>query len=771
MEIKQDWPLQKFNTFGIDIDCAYYAEVSQKEELRQLFSDERWARMPKLWLGGGSNTLFVGNFPGLVLRLTNTGMELVREDTISVVLRVGAGEVWRKVVKKTVQHGWWGIENLTDIPGSAGGATVQNMGAYGVELKDVVESVEVFDTETLQFYEIPRAECDYAYRKSRFKNQHRLIVWATNIRLGKLARPILEYEGLARMLPVGEETSQAAIAQAIASLRKQKLPDLKQLGSVGSFFTNPVITESRFMELRAAYPGMPGHKTGEGYKLSAAWLIEQCGWKGHREGDAGVYEKQALVLVNHGSATGEEIWDLAKRIQANVWKKFNVEIHPEVCLVNGKEEDEAKRYEEVLDIMFHSLPMFQRIGAAAYKPDLKNIEQMMENLHHPYRRFKTIHVAGTNGKGSCSHLIASVLQAAGYKTGLYTSPHLKDFRERIRVNGKKIPKNAVVGFYEQNKEMFARIKASFFEMTVAMAFDHFAREQVDVAVIETGMGGRLDSTNVITPRLSLITNISFDHMQFLGDTLPKIATEKAGIIKEKVPVVISESQLTVLPVFNRVAKEKNAPILFADSVFSLQNVQNDAQSFRFDVLKYGQPYLGNVSCDLAGDTYETKNLVGVFAALDLLRREFTISEDAIRTGIAHAARNTGLAGRWQKIGDRPLAYCDTGHNEAGIRLVLQQIAKIAYKRLHIVWGMVKDKDRGTILSLLPVSATYYFCQAPQERALPVKELQEEAQRYGLTGKAYASVGQALEKARKQAGKDDLIYVGGSTFVVAEICEE
>ncbi|MCM1554420.1 MAG: bifunctional folylpolyglutamate synthase/dihydrofolate synthase [Bacteroides sp.] len=420
--------------------------------------------------------------------------------------------------------------------------------------------------------------------------------------------------------------------------------------------------------------------------------------------------------------------------------------------------------------MYHSLPMFQRIGAAAYKPNLKNTEQMMEALNHPYRRFKTIHVAGTNGKGSCSHLLASVFQAAGYKTGLYTSPHLRDFRERIRVNGQMISQNAVVDFYERNKEMFAKVKASFFEMTVAMAFDHFAQEQVDIAVIEVGMGGRLDSTNVITPRLSLITNISFDHMQFLGDTLPKIAAEKAGIIKEGVPVVVSESQLAVHPVFSRFAKEKNAPILFADTVFSLQNVRNEGLSFSFDVLKYGQPYLSGLSCDLAGDRYETKNLIGVFAALDILKQEFDLPESAIAHGIAHAAQDTGLMGRWQCLGKNPLVFCDTGHNEAGIRLVLQQISKIDYKRLHIVWGMVKDKDISTILGLLPVSAAYYFCKAPQERALPVKDLQEAAEKHGLHGKGYDSVPLALESARKQAGKDDLIYVGGSTFVVAEICE-
>lgn len=771
MEIKQNWPLQKFNTFGLDIDCAYYTEISRKDELQELIADGRFTDMPKFWLGGGSNTLFLGNFPGLVARLVNKGVEMVQEDTISVVLRVGAGEIWRDLVRKTIQQGLWGLENLTDIPGSVGGAVVQNMGAYGKEIADTVEKVEVFDTETRQFYEIPREECCYAYRSSRFKNQERLIVWSVALRLSKLAHPHVEYEGISRLLPDGKENDLVSISQAVAMLRREKLPDLKQLGCVGSFFTNPVVSESRFNELQVSYPKISAHKTSEGYKLSAAWLIDQCGWKGYREGDAGVYEKQALVLVNYGSATGEELWDLAMRIKDNVWQKFQVEINPEVCVVNGRDNEEEQRYKEILDIMYHSLPMFQRIGAAAYKPNLKNTEQMMEALGHPYRRFKTIHVAGTNGKGSCSHLLASVFQAAGYRTGLYTSPHLRDFRERIRINGQPIDKRAVVEFYERNKEMFSKTKASFFEMTVAMAFDHFAHEEVDIAIIEVGMGGRLDSTNVITPKLSLITNISFDHMQFLGDTLPKIAAEKAGIIKEGVPVVISESQLAVHPVFSRFAKEKNAPVLFADTVFSLQNIRNDGLSFSFDVFKYGHPYLKDLSCDLAGDRYETKNLIGVLAAIDILQQEFDLPQTAIRHGIAHAAKDTGLRGRWQCLGKNPLIYCDTGHNEAGIRLVLQQISKINYKRLHIVWGMVKDKDINTILELLPVSASYYFCQAPQERALPVKDLQETAERHGLNGKAYSSVPSALAAAKKQAGKDDLIYVGGSTFVVAEICEE
>lgn len=768
MEIKQHFSLKKHNTFGFDICCDHYAEVAQKEELLQIFSDEKWKKTPKFLLGGGSNTLFAGDFPGLVLHLVNDGIEVVNEDHRRVIWRVAAGATWHQVVSRSVQEGLWGIENLTDIPGSAGGAAVQNMGAYGVEVKDVLQSVEVFDTETLQFYRIPCEECDYAYRHSRFKNQQKLIVWSLDIALSKQAKPVLSYEGLSRIFSA--EVSQKALAQAISDLRKQKLPDLDQLGCVGSFFTNPLISETLYQELHASFPDMPAHKTEQGYKLSAAWLIEQCGWKGYRQGDAGVYEKQALVLVNHGNATGAEMLELAAQIQDRVREKFKVEISPEVCVVNGEEQALDLRYQEILDIMFHSLPMFQRIGAAAYKPDLKNIEQMMAHLHHPHRLFKNIHVAGTNGKGSSSHLLASVFQAAGYKTGLYTSPHLRDFRERIRINGEKISKRAVVDFYEQNQAMFAQTKASFFEMTVAMAFDFFAKEKVDIAVIEVGMGGRLDSTNVITPQLSLITNISPDHMQFLGDTLPKIAAEKAGIIKENIPVVISETQDEVRDVFLQKAQEKHAPICFADQIFSLQNIRNEAQVFRFDALKDGKPYLDNLSCDIAGDVYESKNLTGVLAALDLLQKEFDLPQAAIRQGLAHAAKRTGLMGRWQCLGANPRVYCDTGHNEAGIRLVLQQISKIAHRRLHIVWGMVKDKDISHILALLPTNASYYFCQAPQERALPTKDLQEAAAKFGLKGNTYASVPLALATAKKQAEKDDLIYVGGSTFVVAEICE-
>lgn len=769
MEIRQDWPLQKYNTFGVDVDCDFYAEAESKEDMLALLSDSRYAEMERFWLGGGSNTLFIGNFPGLVVRLCNKGMEMISEDAMRVELRVQAGEVWENFVSETVKRSWWGLENLSGIPGSVGGAAVQNMGAYGTEICEHIVRLEVFDTQNREFREMDVSQCEYSYRKSRFKGQDRYIVWSVVFRLEKLPRPELRYEALRRKIEAGGDFSQPAIVEAVLSMRKEKLPDYRQIGSVGSFFTNPVVSANEAERLQHSFPGIPMHPAGGGFKLSAAWLIEQCGWKGYREGDLGVYDRQPLVLVNYGLAQGEDVWDLACRIRESVHKKFWVDMEPEVCAVNGYARTEAKRYEEILQIMFHSLPMFQRIGAAAYKPDLSNTEKLMSALNHPYKRFKSIHVAGTNGKGSCSHLLASVLQSAGYKTGLYTSPHMRDFRERIRINGEMIPKEAVVEFYEAHEDLFRKVKASFFEMTVAMAFDYFARERVDIAVVEVGMGGRLDSTNVITPQLSLITNISLDHTQFLGDTLVKIADEKAGIIKPGVPVVISESQLQTRLVFERHAKEKQSRLLYADTVYSLDRVRSGDERMTFNILKYGSPYMTGMECDLGGDSYEDKNIVGVIAAIDVLRTNYDIPEAAIREGMATAARKTGLLGRWQCLSKNPSVYCDTGHNEAGIRLVIRQIAKMSYRSLHIVWGMVKDKDIDAVLRLLPQTATYYFCQARQERALPVSELCAKAESYGLKGKGYATVAEALAQARKQADPRDLIYVGGSTFVVAEIC--
>lgn len=767
MNIRENESLKSLHTMGCELASRYYAEVESKEDVLDLLADPKYRKLPKFWLGGGSNTLFIGDFPGLVIRLANKGIQTEADFKERTEIRVQAGENWSEFVRYTIDKAWWGVENLSGIPGSVGGAVVQNMGAYGQEIAEVIERVEVLDLNTMKFKEIPQEECGYAYRSSRFKGQGRWLVWSVVLSLGKRPAPCLEYKGLQEI--VGKNPTQEEIAQAVLRLRQEKLPDPAELGSVGSFFTNPVVPEAEFENLRRAYPEIPGHKVDRGVKLSAAWLIDRCGWKSYREGDAGVYSKQPLVLVNYGQASGEDIWDLAMRVKESVKKKFWVDIEPEVCLVNGEERMKEQRYEEVLDVMYHCLPMFHRIGAAAYKPDLSNTEKLMSALKEPYLRFKTIHVAGTNGKGSCSHMLASILQSAGYKTGLYTSPHLRDFRERIRVNGQMMPKEAVVEFYEEHEDLFKKVKASFFEMTVAMAFDYFAKERVDVAVIEVGMGGRLDSTNVITPQLSLITNISWDHMQFLGDTLAKIAEEKAGIIKPNVPVVISEAQSQTRLVFDRVAKEKHAPIQYASLIYTLHNLKNEGDRITFDVEKAGKPYLSGLSCDLTGDEYEGKNIVGVLCAVDVLRGKFSIPETALRQGLADVVSKTGLLGRWQCLGKEPFIYCDTGHNEAGIRLVLQQIAKIKYQRLHIVWGMVKDKDIDHILSLLPRSAVYYFCQAPQERALDVHKLKEEAGFHGLKGESYASVHEALDAAKANAGKEDLIYVGGSTFVVAEIC--
>lgn len=767
MEIRKGQSLQGYHTFGCAAKAAFYAEVRTKEEVLALLDMPEYRKMPVFWLGGGSNTLFVGDFPGLVVRLANKGWNVEKEDKERVEVRVQAGETWAGFVQTCLEQAWWGVENLSGIPGSVGGAVVQNMGAYGQEIADVVERVEVLDLTSMEFRELDQEDCHYAYRSSCFKGSKRWLVWSVILSLGKRPAPCLVYADLAACLP--PHPQQKEIAEAVLRIRKGKLPEPGDMGSAGSFFTNPVVPQSRFLDLQHAYPDIPGHEVPGGVKLSAAWLIDRCGWRRYREGDAGVYEKQPLVLVNHGQASGEEIWDLAGRIRNDVRERFNVELKPEICVVDGNGCKEDQRYEEVLDVMYHCLPMFHRIGAAAYKPDLSNTERLMTALKHPYRKFKSVHVAGTNGKGSCSHMLASIFQSAGYKTGLYTSPHLRDFRERIRINGQMISKEAVVEFYEEHEDLFRKIHASFFEMTVAMAFDYFAKERVDVAIIEVGMGGRLDSTNVITPVLSLITNISWDHMQFLGDTLAKIAEEKAGIIKPGIPVVISETDPQTSLVFNRKAKECEAPVVYADARFSMKGSRMEEGKWTFNLYKDGVPCLSNVSCDLLGDEYESKNVLGCMAAVDMLRRYFTLPDNAVREGFAEAAAKTGLKGRWQCLGTNPPMYCDTGHNEAGIRLVLKQIGKMKYQRLHIVWGMVKDKDIDHILELLPRSATYYFCQAPQERALDVKALYEKACLHGLKGRPYASVPEAVAAAKAAASKEDLIYVGGSTFVVAEIC--
>jgi len=430
-------------------------------------------------------------------------------------------------------------------------------------------------------------------------------------------------------------------------------------------------------------------------------------------------------------------------------------------------------YSETLEYLFTRLPMFQRTGPAAYKNNLDNTLKLDELYEHPHRAYRNIHVAGTNGKGSVSHMLAAVLQSAGYKTGLYTSPHLKDFRERIRVNGKMIAEQDVVDWvnrYRTNNEMW-KIEPSFFELTVALAFDYFRQQKVDVAILEVGLGGRLDSTNIIDPELSIITNIGLDHTNLLGDTIEKIAAEKAGIIKTKTPVVIGTTQSETTPVFMQKAKEQNAPIYFADSEYRVNyaTVGLDGKQ-HLHIEKNNVSILENLKLDLLG-TYQHKNLPAVLKSVDLLNEPgFEIPESAIRKGLKDVVGLTGLLGRWQVIGHNPMVICDTGHNEDGIRALVDQINNTAWKNLHIVFGTVGDKDPDRVHRLLPENASYYFVNANIERALSAKELQQKAQMFGLKGDAYHTVEEGLKSARQNAGVHDLIFVGGSTFVVAEILQ-
>jgi dihydrofolate synthase/folylpolyglutamate synthase len=419
-------------------------------------------------------------------------------------------------------------------------------------------------------------------------------------------------------------------------------------------------------------------------------------------------------------------------------------------------------YQGTLDYLYESLPMYQRIGAAAYKDDLTNTIALCKALDHPENKFKSIHIAGTNGKGSSSHMLAAILQSAGYKTGLYTSPHLKEFTERIKIDGVDVPHEFVVSFVERMKPVLEEVKPSFFETTVAMAFDYFAQQKVDVAVIEVGLGGRLDSTNVITPEVSLITNISWDHANLLGDTLQKIAGEKAGIIKPGVPVVISERQSEVENVFVEKASKEHSPIVFASDIYRVTTLNDGNFEAWADSRK--ETY----ELELKGD-YQQMNLAGVLATAGELRKKgFVILQRDVAEGLKSTVALTQLRGRWQKLGARPLIVCDTGHNEAGIREVLKQISKQKFKNLHIVWGMVSDKDPGRILTQLPKDARYYFCQAKIPRAMNANELQAAAKTYQLEGEVVHDVNAAIALARKNCTRDDMIFIGGSTFVVAEI---
>ncbi|AMS26905.1 dihydrofolate synthase [Bacteroidetes bacterium UKL13-3] len=425
-------------------------------------------------------------------------------------------------------------------------------------------------------------------------------------------------------------------------------------------------------------------------------------------------------------------------------------------------------YSETLDYLYSQLPMFTRIGIAAFKKDLTNTLTLCEALGNPQQQFKSIHIAGTNGKGSTSHMLASVLQEAGYKVGLYTSPHLKDFRERIRINGQMIPEQTVINFVISNKTMFDTIQPSFFEWTVALCFDYFAQQQVDIAIIETGLGGRLDSTNIITPILSVITNIGWDHMDMLGDTLPKIASEKAGIIKPNVPVVIGEYDPETAQVFIDKSLQENSPVLFSKDVITTLKFTHNNFFSTCDVTLNTQPWLDKLECDLPG-LYQQLNIATVLTAITELRKShLLINDSAIRKGISAVKKNTGLMGRWQILSEKPLTICDTGHNVNGITFVLNQLNQIEYNQLHIVLGMVKDKDISKVLSLLPKTAQYYFCNADIPRALSSDELHQQALAEGLNGNSYGSVKNAWLAAQQDATINDVIFIGGSTFVVAEV---
>jgi len=400
-------------------------------------------------------------------------------------------------------------------------------------------------------------------------------------------------------------------------------------------------------------------------------------------------------------------------------------------------------YQETLDYLFSKLPMYQRQGVAAYKVDIGNIVAASKYLGNPHTQFKSVHIAGTNGKGSTAHMLTSVLQEAGYKVGLYTSPHLKDFRERIKINGEKISENSVIKFVDQNKIAFENISMSFFEFTVAMAFDYFADQQVDIAIIETGLGGRLDSTNIINPELSIITNIGLDHTNLLGNTLEKIATEKGGIIKENTPIIIGRKQKETNTIFQNIAKEKNAHLM------------------------YSEPQQ-NYATDLKGE-YQKENINTTITAIEQLQEQgWSINSSNIEQGLLKIVANTQLLGRWQTLSEIPHIICDTGHNEDGIKQISKQLKNTKYEQLHFVFGTVNDKNLDSILSHLPKNACYYFCQADIARAMNAQELKNKGKVFNLNGDAFTSVKKALNNAKECANKDDLIFIGGSTFVVAEV---
>lgn len=422
-------------------------------------------------------------------------------------------------------------------------------------------------------------------------------------------------------------------------------------------------------------------------------------------------------------------------------------------------------YQQTLDYLYNSMPMFQQIGSQAYKEGLENTYALDKYFHHPHRNYKTIHVGGTNGKGTCSHTLAAILQSAGYKVGLYTSPHLVDFRERIRVNGEPIPEEFVIGFVQEHRLFFEPLYPSFFELTTAMAFLYFAEAKVDVAIIEVGLGGRLDCTNIIQPDLSLITNISFDHIHLLGDTLAKIASEKAGIIKYRTPVVIGETKPETKPVFIEEAKKEEAPLYFAEEECLLQGATTAGQEGDWIYQSAAYP---NLRGELHG-LYQLKNTNTLLSVIEhLIRIGYHIEEKNVREGFARVSELTGLMGRWQKLHDHPTLICDTGHNVAGISIIINHLKQLNYNHLHFVIGMVDDKDISGVLALLPPDATYYFTKASVKRALPENMLKQQANALGLQGEAYPDVISAVRAAQKESLPEDLIFVGGSSFIVADL---
>lgn len=420
-------------------------------------------------------------------------------------------------------------------------------------------------------------------------------------------------------------------------------------------------------------------------------------------------------------------------------------------------------YSETLEYLYTSVPVFQHSGASAYKPGLGTSIALDKYLHNPHQAYKTIHVAGTNGKGSTSHLLAAALQQSGYKVGLYTSPHLVDFRERIRINGTMISKEYVIDFVNRHRSFFETLHPSFFELTMSMAFDYFRAEKVDIAVIEVGLGGRLDSTNIITPIVSIITNISLDHTQFLGDTVEKIAVEKAGIIKPCIPVIIGHATGSVRQVFEEKAKTEKAPLYFAEE----ENTLTKSYICSGKTWAYESTDYGSLTGELSG-IVQVENTQTVLTAIrKLIEQGLNITPEAVREAFAHVVEFTGLMGRWQQIQSAPRIICDTAHNTGGIEYIARQLEKETYKNLHIVIGMVNDKDINGVLSLLPISARYYFTKASVARALSEQELAEIASAHGLKGNTYPTVPAAIDAAKKNALPEDLIYIGGSTFIVAD----